>query len=181
MPKSKPPRDIRDRRKRPPRPRGTQKTGLTKRICKLFVALGTIASILALAAFLPHLTVASAESLRPDDPMGTIFTLSNDGILWINDVTVGCVMDDLETNTGGLSGMTIYPEQHHADMLNAGKRMDIPCRSAMRMLSPSKAEMSLSVTYRPAFGLWHKRDSFPFRAEKAVDGKWVWAPVNREP
>ena len=28
------------------------------------------------------------------------------------------------------------------------------------MLSASKAETTISVTYRPALGLWHKRDTF---------------------
>jgi len=180
MTKGRAPKDIRDRRKRARHKPKKQKRELLKLLVRIAVALGTFASILGLVTFLPRLTVVASESLRPKDPMGTVFTLSNDSILWLSDVSIDCGIDDIwSTNGLGFHGFSIRPfSGRHADTLSAGQKMDIPCRDTMMIYEEAaRANITIEVSYRPAFCPWHRNAAFSFSAKPTLEGKWVWTAV----
>src|SRR5437016_6300024 len=98
MARSKPPKDIRNRRNRERPNRRGKKRGLLKTLFeKIVYWFGAIASIVGVLAFIPRLSVEASGSIRSRDPMGTVLVLSNHGMLPIHDVVAICRIDDLES------------------------------------------------------------------------------------
>jgi hypothetical protein len=86
----------------------------------LLEILGVIATILAIAGFflsnIPKLSIDLSGSFRPTDPMGTVFSLSNDGVLAIHDVTAICGLDNIGNARIGIKNLTItLPESYAPD------------------------------------------------------------------
>jgi hypothetical protein len=126
--------------------------------------------------YAPKLSMDTSGSLRPHDPTGTVFYLSNDGLLSLYDVTATCGIDNIETQGGGrISGFALQPTETHADVLSPGHKMTLPCAQAIVVDLPiGNAKMTVRVRYRPAFVWWHKTEKFPLEAMKTRDGNWIW-------
>jgi hypothetical protein len=126
--------------------------------------------------FIPRLSVAPVASIRVHDPMGTVFSLTNNGILPIHDVQALCGIDRVKTTGGGgISGIAFEMPESHADVLLPTDSMTVPCAHAVNMgAGAASAEITIHITYRPDLVPWHREIDFPLEAEKADDGTWLW-------
>jgi hypothetical protein len=145
--------------------------------------LGGISVIVTILGFvltaLPKLSIDLSGSLQPQDPMATLFYLSNDGILPIHDIEASCYIGDVEYGKWKVEGFNIHRPGSlgtHAEILSPGHKMSLPCERifAMPEGTATKAELSVFVDYRPDWTWWHKQTQFPLVAEKTAEGAWVW-------
>jgi hypothetical protein len=181
MSRKKPPKDIRDRRK--PKP-ATEKVALPRkslllRLAKspwLFVgALATIASALSL---MPRISLAPTGSLRARDPMGTVFAISNDGILPLHDVHARCVLDDLRSGPLYIHGIAITAKGTDAEILSPGQQLTLPCYR-VNMAQARVANVTVRVDYKPNYLWWERTIRFSMEAMQSDDGTWVWKRLPR--
>lgn len=136
---------------------------------------------MALLAFLPKLSVDASGSLRPRDPGGTVFFISNDGVLTLYDLEIRCRVDDIETADGlQLKGATFrFPLGSTAERLESGKKMTAPCQRAIEVTgSPAvRSAMTIIADYKPIKWWFRRREEFHVEAAKSQDGTWIWTHV----
>jgi hypothetical protein len=180
MAKHKVPRRIRDR-ERQLNMQVTQSTPEKrfKVLPRLEKIVGWILGILTVAGFflnyIPKLSVDTSGSLRPQDPMGTVFYLSNDGLFAVHDVFANCYFVRIE-GAVDLYNFKIALPSSRAKILSPGHKMTLPCAHAVASEAGAvtNAEITLLVDYRPDWIWWHKHTEFPMRAEKIENGTWLW-------
>lgn len=179
--KHKLPRRIRDR-ERQLNTRVTAPTSV-KSHKMLLEIVGAISALLTIFGFLlnyaPKLSVDVSGSLRATDPMGTVFQLSNDGLFPVHTIVVGCGMDKVGSNRGGIRGINIIMSGQGAlaPILSPGHKMTVPCAHAVALQNPpadTVAEMTITVDFRPDWLFWRKHIEFPMRAERRDNGEWIW-------
>src|ERR1700751_1836803 len=137
----------------------------------------------------PKLSVDVSRSLRPDDPIATEFSVSNDSMLPVYDVTVGCEIARLDIPAPrkivSKGSTTVYFPESRAENFRPGHKMNIPCGRAVasRLDNGERLEFLtegfLVVNYRPQTLLWHKSEAFPMKTEKSENGTWVWKNIPR--
>jgi hypothetical protein len=150
-------------------------------------AVGILASVLTIAGFVlsnaPKLSVDASESVASFSPMGTIFYLSNEGLLPIHNVVVSCAnlrIDGENLQILGPWEFTNVPPEAKADVLSPGHRMSLPYAPAFGFTAINNfkgAQVTIIVRYRPAYLWWRKTEAFPFRAVRTVNGGWIWKSV----
>jgi hypothetical protein len=145
-----------------------------------FVTLGILAILGGLAtflSFLPHLTISENGTIRSHDPMGTVFNLTNNGILPVREVDQVCGIDRIRFQGGEDSGFGIQPKEHLLGYLAPGATKSLNCEQAIAMQGTSVARIGIKIVYQPI--LWPTKLSkyFQLEAEKADDGTWVWKSV----
>jgi hypothetical protein len=146
------------------------------------------ASLLTIAGFfLPKVSVNTSTSLQATNPMKSVFSLSNDGLLPIHDIIAVCQLEKFKAGnfqmlaTGEGDGGFTFPESH-GDILSPGHHMTLPCAHLIGVddtASITEAEMTIILTYRPDFVWWHRKAKFPFKAEKTMDASWIWKSLPR--
>jgi hypothetical protein len=187
MAKPKAPKRIRDRERQenmratPPTPAQSHKL--------LLEIIGAISALLTIAGFVlnyaPKLSVDVSGSLRAADPMGTVFYLSNDGVLPIHTIEVGCRMDRVGNDQSGIKGpvtINMVGQGALAAILSPGHKMTAPCAHAVANTAEPPyalpqdfvAQMTIVVDFRPDWLSWRKHIEFPMRAERRDNGEWVW-------
>jgi hypothetical protein len=148
------------------------------------LALLTIAGFYL--SFAPKISVNPAESISWYSPMGTTFTLSNDGALEIHDVVVTPANLHIENDSPqgfsveGPWEFTNPPDEAKAAMLSPGHKMGLPYPSSFGFTAVNNftgARFTLIVRYRPAYLWWRKKEIFPFQAIRSNSGTWVWKSV----
>jgi hypothetical protein len=148
---------------------------------ELLGAIGVIVTVLSLwLAALPKLSIDISGSLQPHDPMSTVFFLSNDGALPIHDLHTNCHLGDVQYSHNALQDVELMNVPGStSDILSAGHKMTLPCEHLLEIgdMPANKAEMIITVGYRPDWVWWHKYAEFPLKAEKGADGNWVWTHV----
>jgi hypothetical protein len=125
--------------------------------------------------------------LRSHDPVGTVFSLSNDGVLPIHDITAGCVFEDLGNDAMNIRGIEWVLPDSFASVLSPGHKMTLPCAHTVYnyvrppyALPPNfRARMTIRVIYRPDWVFWHKRAEFPLEAERTQEDMWIWKNLPR--
>jgi len=180
MTKGRAPQYIRDRRsQRSPAPQSPPKRWW-KVPLEIFLGFCAVVSLLAAGVtFLPKLSVDTSGSLRSRDPMGTVFYISNDGLLPLYDITVDCGIYDVQAPRITFHGnfAVRFPDSH-ADVLHPGHKMTTPCAHAVNVQATS-ARIAIIVDYRPPWVWWHRREQFPLEAERSEDGTWIWKNIPR--
>jgi len=169
---------------KPKVPPPTPHKGLTKTV---EWTVGILASVLTIAGFFlsnaPKLSVDASESVASFSPMGTIFYLSNDGMLPIRDVAVSCAnlrIDGENLQVLGPWEFTNVPPEAKADVLSPGHKMSLPYAPAFGFTAVNNfkgAQLTIIARYRPAYLWWRKTEVFPFRAVRTVNGGWIWKSV----
>jgi hypothetical protein len=107
--------------------------------------------------------------------MGTVFYVSNEGVVPVYDLDVSCGIDDVSGGApGGMSGFSIGTRESRAAKLSPGHKITAPC-DTIKINSPdARAVLTILVDYKAPLGWWHKTETFPLKAEKAEDGTWIW-------
>jgi len=192
MSRTRPPRDIRDRRDQNTEGRPLQEESvflgrtisrslkiLAGAVTLIATSLGIVTAYLSL---IPRISVSQTQPLDPADPFSAQFIVSNDGPLGINDVAFDCAILNVNTlHNNRISTSYIRPKALKDLGMEVGEKATVPCvfRSAFG-LSPSdlitSGDISIVVRFRPDFVFWEKHRSFRFRTIKAADGTLYWFP-----
>ena len=183
MGKRKPPRHTRNKEPQPGMP-SLQSTPKKPLVRTLEWTIGVISLVLTVVGFvlnsLPKLSVDASGSLRPADPMGTVFNLSNDGLLPVHDLTVTCGIKKIQTQSGGgMENIGFQLPGSEAKILSPGHKMTLPCAHAVAVTTNGavKAEIIIFVDYRPDWLWWHKNAGFPLEVEETQNGQWIWKSI----
>lgn len=139
---------------------------------------------------LPKISAEVSGSLRSNDPMGTVFSLSNEGSRPVYDVKAGCEIMRVDALPPGnrhfVGPATFYFPESHAEILPPKHKMTVPCGRAIATkldgveTSEVHAEMFIVVTYRPKGLWWHKSEKFPMGTEKTENGTWIWKSIPKD-
>lgn len=183
MARNRPPAYIRKRREAG-KGKGRVPPERPSSIKRILDALGVVASVASIAgiaitilSIIPHLSIQVSGSVRPHDPFGTVFELSNDGVLPVHDVDVVCKIDA----EGGvdLQNVGFVLPENKADVLSAGQRMTVGCHRAVSFgeSDPAVAKLTIEGSYRPDWLWWHRDVSFPMEGIRADNGTWIWKQV----
>jgi hypothetical protein len=124
-------------------------------------------------SYFPHLSVTKSGTVRSRDAMGTIFDVTNNGILPLYDVDQGCGFDQVKYAGGEISGISMTPFEYKLGTLAPGDTKSLNCEKTLA-LGGTQFDIAIEITYRPLLWPWRITKSFPFEAEKADDGTWVW-------
>lgn len=169
---------------RKPAPLPAQHNRLSRIVKWLLGVLGILASVLGVVGFFaPKLSVDASESVASFSPMGTIFYLSNDGMLPINEVVVSCANLKIDGNNLQVVGpweFTNVPSEAQAAVLSPGHKMSLPYAPAFGFTAINNfrgAQLSIIVRYRPTGLWWRKTETFPFIAVRTASGTWIWKSV----
>jgi hypothetical protein len=167
--------------KHPKQIENERKARLSSGAKRVISVLGTILAILTafstVQSFFPHLTISENGTVRSHDPMGTIFNLTNNGILPVREVDQVCGIDRIRFQGGEDTGFGLQPQGHLLGYLARGATKSLNCEHAIAMQGTSEAKISIEIIYKPI--LWPTKLSkyFQLEAEKADDGTWLWKSV----
>lgn len=159
-------------------------------IVSLFTFLLGILTLVSLFYFFsPTIAVSPAEQLHILDPFSVTFEISNQGIRKVYNVKIACHIDELRTprettiiSSGEtLEGDDILDEDEVVPILKSGKTISARCRSFYANVLPLKANITLSISYRPSFWLWRSTEPFKFILKRTADGKLIWLPQQNLP
>ena len=138
---------------------------------------------------LPKLSADVTASTPSSDPMGTMFTVSNEGLLPVYDIQAGCEVMRVDTPAPGnkhfVGPKAFYFPESRAEILSPGDKMIVPCGRTIAMTMDNaetlgiRADMFIVVTYRPKGLLWHKSEKFPVEMVKTEDGAWLGKSIPR--
>jgi hypothetical protein len=135
-----------------------------------------LAAAVAFVTFVPKLSIQTTGSVRAHDPLGTLFSVVNDGMLDIHSVDARCGVDDIqEPGKITISGVEFgFGPHSHAETLSIGHAMTLPCERIVALDSASHAKVSILVKYRPSYSPFYRNEVFPMEAERAEDDTWIW-------
>jgi hypothetical protein len=177
MGKKRAPKYIRDRREpKPPKP-NKPSTRWWKVLLEIFLLLCAVLGLVsAILTFSPKLSLDTSGTLRPRDPIGTVFYLTNVGSVTVYDVIADCGMDDLKFgNNSEISGITMRMPESKADQLSPGHKMTLGCQRTIESGDDvHEAKMTILVSYRPPYVWWRRKEQFPVEAERTQNGEWTW-------
>jgi hypothetical protein len=134
------------------------------------VTLGVLAilgGVLTLQYYSTRLTLAPTDTARPQDPMGTTFSLTNNGMFPVYGVEQTCVVHIKPVLPN--FGIRMQP----LGKIGAGDTKTLNCQHAASNFNRQTA-MTIAIEYRPM--LWPGRitKQFPLEAEMKPDGTWYW-------
>jgi len=151
---------------------------LARILSSAIVCLGAFSAIVN---FLPKLSIYPASSLNPHDAFGTIFSLKNDGVASLHDISFsycpGTVYEPSDNAT--VSGGKIVIGNWRVGELSAGDSVGLPFENTFSGFPNAKIDMVLVIHFRPDWWPWTRQKRFRFQSERATDGTWQWkeAPV----
>lgn len=137
----------------------------------IITVLGGVSAVLS---FFPRLTIPENGTVRSHDPMGTVFNLTNNGILPVTEVDHVCGIDRIQFQGGVASGFGLQPKEHLLGYIAPGATKSLNCEHAIAMQGNSEAKISIEIIYKPILWPTKLSKSFRLEAEKADDGTWVW-------
>jgi hypothetical protein len=162
--------------KHPKQIRKERKARLSSGAKRVISVLGTILAILTafstVQSFFTRLNISQNGTVRSHDAMGTVFNLTNNGILPVFDVEPICHVDI--TSARGqpiLSNLGIG--MRPLGYLGSGETKSLECHHAASNFD-TDTSMTIVINYRTLLWFWTGTKMFPVKAEKTDDGTWVW-------
>jgi len=152
-----------------------RRSGVNRLWSVIVVMITLIGGIFAGLSYFPRLEVSPGNSVSSHEALGTIFNLTNNGLLTVLDVVHNCQVEAGDGAGGGLKGILLGRGDGKLGNLEAGMTKSLSCeRTAGGAVT---ASMTIWITYRSV--LWPLKITKPYRfeAERADDGTWVWKSV----
>jgi hypothetical protein len=134
----------------------------------VFVILGAVLTLQYFSS--ARLTLAPVDTARPNDPMGTVFSVTNGGMFPVYDVEQTCVVD-IKPSLPGI-GIRMRP----LGTIGAGDTKTLNCQHAASGFN-RQTSMTIAIEYRPLFWPWKITKPFPLESEMKPDGTWYWKLV----
>lgn len=150
-----------------------------KIIVVLLLLLGAVSQIYF---FIWRLTVTPGQTLKESDPFATMFILENTGEFSIYDVQFDCVAHNIEYAEGvSITDSLFSTRQFDVLELHSHDKTSSPCYlGAMKFRQPVlKADVLLTVSYRPSFSPFHTWKQFHYLAVRRDDGTYLWTETAR--
>jgi len=136
------------------------------------ILFAILSGMLTLLTYFPRLTIADNGTVRSRDPMGTVFNLTNGGVLPVFDVEQGCAVDITDENgRPRIRGLNVW--MRPLGYLGPGDTKSLNCQHVASGFN-SPTSMTVRIRYRPLFWFRKFTKAFPLEAEKKDDGSWVW-------
>lgn len=156
--------------------------GLLRHLRYLMPTVLALATLSGLLSYLPRISVVPSFSLDNRNPMGTVFTLTNEGWFTVHAVKFGCLFNSIESQDGRfqITNIEFVAEPSSLGDIAPGGYMTIPCNRTVEMATKPGTEMTVDISYRPTFVWWRKRERFPFKGELSEDGQWHWAGLGNK-
>jgi hypothetical protein len=144
-------------------------------IWKVVVFIVTLVfGIPALYSYSTRLSVVPFSTVRPHEPMGTIFNVTNDGIFDLHNMTQECDLIMVKGRDGNEIGNTITaPMDYSLGDLPAGTTKSLSCEKIVKGLI-GEASIVIAINYSSPLRHQPRTKRFPFQSEQADDGTWVW-------
>lgn len=190
MVRTKPPKDILDRRKEePPKPPHQAELGTSartiSRISKWLVggitlvatSLGIVTAYLSL---IPRLSASPTQSLDLNNPFSALFIMSNDGPLGINDLDFSCHIYNVGSVLDASVSAITTRMNIRSKRMEPGEKISAPCDPSPLIRVEGQlasADVAVVVRFRPDFVWWTKYRIFRFVTLKSSDGHLYWFPV----
>jgi len=175
---------IEGRRRRQLKPRGRRKRFLKIALSVAIGTLGVVGSGISIYSLLStRVPVSPSSPLRPQDPLSTMFTISNEGTLAIYDVHASCHVNILRgVNSLTIAGVGGSGGSNEAEEIEPGDKITLPCfqRTVVSTQQWTEGDVDITVSYRPSFYPWHQERKIKFRGERGADGglHWFQQPTN---
>jgi hypothetical protein len=139
---------------------------------------------------LPKISAEVSGSLRSNDTMGTVFSVSNEGSRPVYDVKAGCEVMRVDVLPPGnrhfVGPETFYFAESRAQILPPRHKMTVPCGRAIATklnnveTNEVYAQVFIVVTYKPKGLWWYKSEKFPMGTEKTENGTWKWKSMPKD-
>jgi hypothetical protein len=114
--------------------------------------------------------------VRSHDPMGTVFYLSNQGMLPIHDVDTLCRIDEMEGDIHMKNATAHWT--NIAEKLSPGNKMTLNCQHAFLFRNTLIRSIKATIEIRYRDFLWLQRNkTFPMEGTQAEDGTWIWTSI----
>lgn len=144
------------------------------------IILGIIGIIGTLYNFSPKLTIDSGDSLNPQDPFATRFSIKNDSIFSLYSIHRKTFIRKLRTLKDGdvIGDSSLVGILPPIPVLVAGEPSTFSVAAdQIAYDSPyCYADIEIVVSFRPAFLPYRKTIAARFSTEKAIDGTLHWLP-----
>ena len=154
---------------------------LLKKSWQIFLGVAAILGLFAtLYAINPKIIVAPIERMEANNPLSTLFSVLNDGLLPIYSVKFDCATNDIENETNHrVAGFVLsFPNTDRAK-LSPGDSATIKCGIGDFGPKLRKAEIELIISFRPAYWPFKITRYFPFAGINSKDGKLFWFPKDK--
>jgi hypothetical protein len=145
--------------------------------------LGIISSGISIYSLLnARISVAPSSPLDRGNPLSTLFTISNDSSLAINDVQVDCHVNRIfDENNNVIRDPQGNIGNAHYQEINSGDKVNFPCFKQMfaGSLKWTGGDIDFYISFRPSFYPWRQERILKFRAENGADGlHWFQQPLD---
>lgn len=155
------PKQVRNERKA----RLSSGTKLAAKVLGIIFAI--LSGVLTLRYYSTRLALTPSDTARPNDPMGTIFSLTNGGMFPVYDVEQTCVVD-IKPMLPGI-GIRMRP----LGTIGAGDTKTLNCQHGASNFD-RQTSMTIAIEYRPLLWPWKITKPFPLESEMKPDGTWYW-------
>ena len=138
--------------------------------------LALVVAVPALNGYLIRISVAPYSTVRSHEPMGTVFNVTNNGIFDLHSVTQSCDLMDIEDMRSNqfFQNVRLEPSNYELRDLPAGATKSLPCEYTAAGFHGG-GSIAIVITFSTSPLQWYRRSkTFPFYAERADDGTWVW-------
>lgn len=138
--------------------------------------IGTCVGLLgAYFQFQPLVSVSPDTSLNPKDAFSTPFAICNESVLSIFQVSHTYTVNHIfaENNVEMFGGTWVNKGDRIVPQLRPKESTPVMINWAF-VNKPVFCDVTINVTYRPAFLWWYKKQTFRFSTQTNSDGQVVW-------
>lgn len=149
---------------------------------KIVVFISVIFGIYAtwVQVFSSRLSVSVENALDPKNIFSTPFIISNDGYVSLYDVQIELGVGEMNSKNDRslnkeptFNSKLRFPNSTAKELMPTEKlTYKVPINSK----SIKIADVAISISYRPEWGIWRKEDRFRFQTSRASDGQLYWMP-----
>jgi hypothetical protein len=128
----------------------------------------------ALYSYSTRLSVSAVSTIQPREPMGTIFNVTNNGILDLHNVTHECDLLKVKGRDANIIANTVTaPMDFSLGDLPAGATKSLSCERVVKGF-PGESLIKIVIAYTSSLQRSQHTKQFLFQSEQADDGTWVW-------
>lgn len=150
-----------------------------KAVGAVALALGVLSAILS---FLPRLSVSPLAAMHEPNPFSTLFAVSNDGPVALNDVECSCKIANLQTTRPDIFIAGNEVADPVVKVLEPNEKTTTRCKPLSvgapgMFVVPQGADVLIIVSYGPSFVPWRMSKNFRFMSAYDSNGKIQWFPM----
>jgi hypothetical protein len=141
------------------------------------IAVGfSVVSAVALTpyAVAPKLIVSPSERLDSANPLSTVFNVTNDGLFTIHSVQLVCGIRNVIAGHTRMTNIALKDSKLDRSHMSPGENAVIGCGNVNLGPQLTTADISIDVSFRPAYWFLRIERHFAFTAHISKDGQVHW-------